>query len=85
MFAAGQSTIVYGFSLETHEIVDIWTIGGEEPITAMDCVSLDDGATEFIVGCAGGKLLSRIDWEEQPKKFHLPKAVNDVKFSPNAK
>lgn len=30
LFVSGSSTIVYGFSLETHEIVDIWSIGGEQ-------------------------------------------------------
>lgn len=29
VFVAGSSTIVYGFSLETHEIIDVWTIGGD--------------------------------------------------------
>lgn len=29
LFVAGSSTIVYGFSLETHEIIDVWTIGGD--------------------------------------------------------
>lgn len=29
IFVAGENTVVYGFSLETNEIVDIWTIGGD--------------------------------------------------------
>ena len=27
VFTAGSQSMVYGFSLETHEIVDVWTIG----------------------------------------------------------
>ena len=26
LFVAGESSIVYGFSLETHEIIDIWNV-----------------------------------------------------------
>jgi hypothetical protein len=64
MFVGGASSIVYGFSIETHEIIDIWSIGGEEEITCMDCVNFEDGGTVFIIGCKSGKLLTRIDWEE---------------------
>jgi microtubule-associated protein-like 5 len=27
VFTAGSQSMVYGFSHETHEIVDVWTIG----------------------------------------------------------
>lgn len=54
LFVAGESSVVYGFSLETHEIVDIWTIGQEKPITAMDCVNFEDGGTVFAIGCENG-------------------------------
>ncbi len=47
----------------------------------MDCVNFEDGGTVFIIGCQGGKLLTRIDWEEQPRQYPLSKAVHDVKFS----
>jgi len=26
LFVAGESSIVYGFSLESHEIIDIWNV-----------------------------------------------------------
>jgi len=26
IFTAGSSSIIYGFSVETHEIIDIWTV-----------------------------------------------------------
>lgn len=64
LFVSGSSTIVYGFSLETHEIVDIWSIGGEQQITCMDCINFEDGGTVFAIGCEGGKIYMRIDWEE---------------------
>jgi hypothetical protein len=60
---AGNDSKVYGFSLESHEIIDMWTIGSEQQITALDCVSFEDGGTVFAVGCRSGKIFLRIDWE----------------------
>ena len=57
--------MVYGFSYETHEIVDVWTIGDQ--ITAMDCINFEDGGTVFALGTIGGKIYLRIDWEESPR------------------
>ncbi len=51
LFVAGSNSKVYGFSVETHELVDVWTVGAEQLITAMDCVSFEDGGTVFAVGC----------------------------------
>ncbi|KAL4455920.1 hypothetical protein ABPG73_008674 [Tetrahymena malaccensis] len=81
LFVAGQSSVVYGFSLETHEIVDIWTIGQEKPITAMDCVNFEDGGTVFAIGCDNGQIYMRIDWEESPKSYDCKKMILDLKFS----
>ncbi|EGR29518.1 PH domain protein [Ichthyophthirius multifiliis] len=81
LFVAGQSGVVYGFSLETHEIVDIWTIGQEKPITAMDCVNFEDGGTVFAVGCNNGHIYMRIDWEESPRSYDCKQMIMDLKFS----
>jgi microtubule-associated protein-like 5 len=37
VFTAGSSSTVTGFSHESHEIVDVWTVG--EKITSMDSTS----------------------------------------------
>ncbi|KRX11109.1 WD40-repeat-containing domain [Pseudocohnilembus persalinus] len=83
LFAAGSAAVIYGFSLETHEIVDVWSIGGDQPITCMDCVNFEDGGTVFVFGTAGtpAKLIMRIDWEEQPRTLEIAQTVHDVKFS----
>ena len=57
LFVAGESSIVYGFSLETHEIIDIWNVG--ENITSMDSINFEDGGTVWAVGCANGKIFLR--------------------------
>jgi microtubule-associated protein-like 5 len=81
IFVAGENTVVYGFSLETNEIVDIWTIGGDQEITCMDCVNFEDGGTAFAVGCENGRIFIRIDWEESPRSFDCQKKIHDIKFS----
>ena len=35
VYAAGDSSIVYAFSLEDHDIIDIWSVGNS--VTAIDC------------------------------------------------
>jgi len=71
LFVAGESSIVYGFSLETHEIIDIWNVIFNkfifqtkfsqvgENITAMDTINFEDGGTVWAVGCANGKIFLR--------------------------
>ena len=36
---------VYAFSLESHELIDIWTL--TDDITTMDCINFEDGGTVF--------------------------------------
>jgi microtubule-associated protein-like 5 len=37
LYIGGSNTVIYAFSLQSHEIIDIWTVG--ENISAMDCLS----------------------------------------------
>lgn len=71
--------MVYGFSYETHEIVDVWTIGDE--ITAIDSINFEDGGTVFALGTNKGKIYLRIDWEESPRQYDCKQQINDLKFS----
>jgi hypothetical protein len=72
--------------LETHEIIDIWSVG--ENITALDSHNFEDGGrysflntfsliyfigTVFAIGCANGKIFLRIDWEEYPRCYECSK------------
>lgn len=54
IYAAGDAAIVYAFSVENHDIVDVW--GHSENITAMDCVLFEDGGTVFAFGSVSGKI-----------------------------
>lgn len=67
VFCAGSQTTVYGFSLETHEIVDVWTIGYQ--ISCMDCINMEDGGTVLALGTVKGRVFLRIDWELNPRWY----------------
>ena len=67
--------------METHEIVDVWSIGSDQAITSLDCVNFEDGGTVFAVGCTNGKIFMRIDWEESPRTYDCENHIHDVKFS----
>ena len=97
IYASGDAAIVYAFSVENHDIVDVW--GHSENITAMDCVSFEDGGTAFAFGSVSGKIhlryicilqvhsllhLTRFDWEEYPRVFECGKQILDLKFSHDA-
>jgi len=49
LYVAGENSKVYAFSIEDHELIDIWSVG--ENITAMDSYTFDNGSTHFAVGC----------------------------------
>jgi microtubule-associated protein-like 5 len=49
VYVSGEGSVVYAFSLENHEIIDIWSVG--ENITAMDSINFEDGGTVYAVGC----------------------------------
>lgn len=82
LFAAGDQAVVYAFSLDSHEMVDYWSVS--DPISAFDCLQLADGATVCAVGCRTGRVMLRVDWEEHSSKFEAEKEILDIKFSSNA-
>jgi len=49
LYIAGENSKVYAFSFESHELIDIWSVG--ENITSMDSFTFDNGSTHFAVGC----------------------------------
>lgn len=73
---------MYGISTETHELIDMWSVG--DSITAMDSLAFPDGGTINAFGSAKGKILLRFDWEEIPKPYECSKAITDIKFSSDA-
>lgn len=52
-----------------------------ESISALDCVSFEDGGTVFAIGCENGKIFLRIDWEEFPKNYECGVKIHHLKFS----
>jgi len=84
LYIGGSKTVIYAFSLQSHEIIDIWTVG--ENITSMDCLSQQEGSTLLAFGSEKGNIFLRQDWEELPKNFE-PKdsgkdsKIMDLKFS----
>jgi hypothetical protein len=83
IFATGEASVVYGISTETHELIDMWSVGGD-PITAMDSLAFPDGGTINAFGSKEGRILLRFDWEEMPKPFEFKKQITDIKFSSDA-
>ena len=79
VFVSGENATVYGFSTDTHEIMDIWSTG--DGITSMDCVNLEDGGIVFGFGTVNGKVFLRLDWEESPRYYECAKPILDCKFS----
>ena len=53
----GESGIVSSFDLATHELIDIWNIG--TPITALACLSIDEGGFVVAAGTEDGKMVLR--------------------------
>jgi hypothetical protein len=57
----------------------VWTVGN--PVSAIDCLNLEEGGTVFAIGCKNGKIFLRIDWEEYPKYYVTGNEILDIKFS----
>lgn len=57
----------------------MWSVGNS--VTAIDCLSQEDGGTVFAIGCLDGKIFLRIDWEEYPKFYEAGQQIFDIKFS----
>ena len=53
----GDSGIVSSFDVATHELIDIWNVGST--ITALACLSLDEGGFLMVAGTEEGKLVIR--------------------------
>jgi len=65
IFAAGDSATVSAFSLENHQLMDLWSLG--DSISAIHCAYFGDGGNVFAMGTISGKIHLRFDWEELPK------------------
>lgn len=58
----GDNGIVSSFDIATHELIDIWNVG--ETVSAIGCLTLDEGGFVVAAGTDTGKVVIRQDWEE---------------------
>jgi len=49
--------MVFTYDINTHEMIDVWSIGAT--ITALTCLSLEDGGFIVAVGTNDGKVAIR--------------------------
>ena len=54
---AGDNGIVCSYDLATHELIDVWSVGSK--ITALGCLSLEDGGFIVAAGTNDGNLIIR--------------------------
>ena len=89
---SGQNnSAVYGFSSDTHELIDYFKAPQNEMITCMDAIMLEDVNPIFVYGTSTqghddfntGKILLRKNWTTLPQSIEVDRAVTDLKFSPD--
>jgi len=82
----GNSSAVYGFSSDTHELIDLYTANEGDRITAMDAIILDDVNPIFLYGIAKsdgrGGIILRKNWSLMKNQIEVDGEVKDVKFTP---
>jgi WD40 repeat protein len=63
--------------------VDVWNAAAR--VTALSCLSLEEGGFILAAGTADGNVYIRQDWEEISPRTHECgiKSINDIKFSKN--
>ena len=91
LFMSGMAkSSVYGFSSDTHELIDIYKAAEDELITSMDVIIMEDINPIFVygvscndVGDGRGKILLRKNWTSTPQVMSLEHGVIDIKFSPD--
>lgn len=88
LFIAGQSnSSVYGFSTDSHELIDIFQVPNDEIVTCMDAILMEDINPIFVYGIDDrddkGKVLLRKNWSQSPQMIELDRPVSCIKFSPD--
>lgn len=57
VMVAGDNGIVCSYDIATHELIDVWSVGSR--ITALACLSLEDGGFIVAAGTNDGNLIIR--------------------------
>ena len=58
----GDNGTVSSFDIGSHELIDIWNVG--QPISALACLTLEEGNFCVAAGTEQGNIIIRQDWEE---------------------
>jgi hypothetical protein len=97
MISGANSSCVYGFSSDSHELIDLFEAEEGEMITCMDAIILsgqslsNKEATDvnpiFVYGTShedkNGRVLFRKNWSNSPQALELNGQASALKFSPN--
>jgi WD40 repeat protein len=71
---------VYSYDVNSKELIDVWVVG--LTITAIACISLEDGGFIAAVGTDEGKIAIRQDWEELTRRNECGSSqILDIQFS----
>ena len=62
---SSDSNCVCSYDVNSKELIDVWVVG--LTITAITCISLEDGKFIAAVGTDAGYIVIRQDWEELSK------------------
>ncbi|EGR31153.1 hypothetical protein IMG5_116830 [Ichthyophthirius multifiliis] len=88
LYVAGNERIVYSFSLESHEIMDMWSYPYQ--ISTIDCINSEKHGNIFAIGFEEGQVCIRYQQKQieeiwiKPQKNQRQREkvrINDVKFS----
>ncbi|KAL4497254.1 hypothetical protein ABPG72_011189 [Tetrahymena utriculariae] len=87
LYAGGDAGIVYAFSLESHEIIDMWQYDGE--ISSLDYLYSEKHGNIFAVGFRDGrinikyqnKMKQELYTPEKYQNFDYRNQINDIRFS----
>mmetsp|Transcript_34024 Transcript_34024/g.33184 ORF Transcript_34024/g.33184 Transcript_34024/m.33184 type:complete len:273 (-) Transcript_34024:1695-2513(-) len=79
----GDSGIICSYDISTHELIDVWNVGAR--VTALGCISLEEGGFIVAAGTNDGTLVIMQEWEKSAPRNQAcgSKTLTDIKFSKN--
>lgn len=97
MISGAESSCVYGFSTDSHELIDFFEAEEGEMITCMDAIILSGQSLSskegvdvnpiFAYGTSNegkdGRVLFRKNWSNSPQALEINGQASALKFSPN--
>lgn len=79
---------MYGYSSDSHELIDLFRTGEEDVVTCMDAIIFDEINPIFVYGTSHngkqGRILFRKNWSSSPIVTNIDSPATEIKFSPNS-